>query len=121
MGTDKGVKFDTDKPRLDLVVGGFANAITEVGKVGTFGANKYTDNGWQEVDNGIERYASAMLRHYLAFKKGEVVDPDSNLLHLSHLAWNGLAVLELFIRSTIPKAEEHGIDTTPGAINIIHR
>lgn len=121
MGTDKGVKFDGGKPRMDLVVGGFANAITEVGRVGTFGANKYTDNGWQEVDNGIERYASAMLRHYLAFKKGEVIDPDSNLLHLSHLAWNGLAILELYTRSIEPKSEKKSVDTTPGAVNIIHR
>lgn len=104
MSTEKGVKLDTGKPRLDLVLGDFSNALWEVGKVGTFGANKYTDRGWQEVDNGIERYLSAMLRHYFKFKSGEEYDTESLLLHLSHLAWNSLAVLELYCK--IKKARD---------------
>ena len=108
MTTDKGVKLDTGKPRLDLVLGDFSNALWEVGKVGTFGANKYTDRGWQEVDNGIERYLSAMLRHYFKFKSGEEYDTESSLLHLSHLCWNSLAVLELYNR--IKKARANPVD-----------
>lgn len=105
MGTDKGVKFDEAKPRMDLVMSGFARAIQSVGDVGTYGADKYTDNGWQEVDNGIERYLSAMIRHYLRYREGEVYDIESELPHLSHMAWNALAVLELWERST--KSVDH--------------
>ena len=105
MGSDKGVKYDTEKPRMDLVMSGFARALECVGDVGTFGATKYTDNGWQSVDNGIERYLSAMIRHYLKYRQGEYYDTDSELPHLSHMAWNALAVLELSERSTKPEHE----------------
>ena len=95
MSSEVGYKADEDKPRLDLVFGDFANALWEVGQVGTFGANKYTDSGWIEVDNAIERYSSAMLRHYLQYKSGQIDDPESGFSHLAHVAWNALAILEL--------------------------
>ena len=107
----KGVKDDSAKPRLDLVLGDFATALWGVGLVGTFGANKYTDRGWHEVDNGIERYSNALLRHYLNFKRGEMDDKESNLPHLAHLAWNALAILQLYMEKkksttlTIEKSE----------------
>lgn len=94
-----GIKYDGAKPRLDLVLGGFPEALLGVGAVGTFGADKYCDDGWLEVDNGIERYSSAMLRHYLAIKRGELIDPDSGLPHSHHVAWNALAVAELSHKS----------------------
>ena len=99
MGTEKGVKLDNEKPRMDLVLGEFTRALEEVGKVGTFGANKYTDKGWVEVSNGIERYLSAMLRHYMKFRRGKQKDEESGLSHLSHMVWNALAVLELYKRN----------------------
>ena len=100
MGTDKGVKLDTEKPRMDLVLRGFSHAIEDVADVGTYGAHKYTDDGWQSVDNGIERYLSAMIRHYLKYRQGEMYDIESELPHLSHMAWNALAVLELWETGT---------------------
>lgn len=110
MTTDKGIKLDIGKPRLDLVLGGFSRALYNVGMVGTFGAKKYTDNGWQEVDNGIERYLSAMLRHYFNYKSGNDFDKESNLPHLAHLAWNALAVLELYSRYKTAREETISID-----------
>lgn len=105
MGTDKGVKLDTEKPRMDLVLRGFSHAIEDVADVGTYGAHKYTDDGWQSVENGIERYLSAMIRHYLKYRQGEMYDTESELPHLSHMAWNALAVLELWETST--KSVDH--------------
>ena len=93
----KGAKDDTSKPRLDLVLGEFALPLYMVGKVGTFGANKYTDSGWVSVDNARERYSSALLRHYFKWKAGEDLDSDSGLPHVAHLAWNALAVLYFYI------------------------
>jgi hypothetical protein len=90
-----GVKDDSDKPRLDLVLGDFANALWAVGLVGTYGAKKYTDKGWHEVPNAQERYANALLRHYLRYKTGEYIDLESGLGHLAHMAWNALAILQL--------------------------
>lgn len=95
MATDKGVKLDDGKNRLGLVLGGFASAIKEVGCIGTFGANKYTDNGWQSVPNGVARYTDALLRHLFAHFEGEEIDPESGYRHLAHVAWNCLAILSL--------------------------
>lgn len=98
MATEKGVKLDQGKPDVDLVLGGFARALLEVSKVGTFGAEKYTRYGFLDVPNGEERYDSAGLRHYLEKKKGNPYDKESGLLHAAHSAWCSLANLELYLR-----------------------
>lgn len=100
-----GAKLDATKPNCDLVFGGFSNALLEVAKVGTFGAQKYTDNGWKQVPNGVNRYRSAAYRHLLS---NDFLDNDSNLPHLAQAAWNCLAALELLIsfeESTCNKAD----------------
>lgn len=94
---ETGAKLDAGKPRLGLVLGAFANALVEVGKVGTYGAQKYTDNGWLDVPKGKARYTDALLRHVLA-ETNETHDPDTHLLHAAHAAWNALARLELVLR-----------------------
>lgn len=93
-----GSKLDAGKLRAGLVLGSFAHALAAVAAVGTFGANKYTPNGWVTVNDGINRYTDAMLRHFLKEAIGEQVDTDSGLHHAAHLAWNALARLELLIR-----------------------
>jgi len=94
-----GAKLDNEKPMLDLVLGDFARALQEVGKVGTMGARKYSEHGWLSVDRGETRYLSAGLRHYFFYREGEEIDPESGLSHLAHSAWNALAVLELYLRN----------------------
>lgn len=95
---ESGSKLDHGKNRLGLVLLAFARALKEVGEVGTFGANKYTDNGWLDVPNGIDRYTDAMLRHLLQEATGEKIDPESQMLHSAQVAWNALARLELQLR-----------------------
>jgi hypothetical protein len=91
-----GAKLDQEKPRASLVLKDFSLALIEVCKVGTMGAAKYSDHGWLSVENGIERYESALLRHLLDRRE---VDDESGLLHAAHAAWNALAVLELKLRN----------------------
>lgn len=99
---EPGAKLDAGKIRASLVLGGFSRALAEVSKVGTFGAAKYTDNGWRTVPNGFERYSDAQIRHLLQEASGEQVDPESGLLHAAHTAWNALARLELLLTSALP-------------------
>lgn len=94
----QGAKLDAGKPRLSLVLGGFARALQEVGKVGTFGAQKYTDNGWMFVPGGAERYTDALYRHLMSEAAGEKADEQTGLLHAAHTAWNALARLDLMLR-----------------------
>ena len=90
-----GVKYDAGKPRYGLVLGGFPRALERVVQVGTFGANKYSDDGWLTVPGGPARYTDALLRHHFAEAGGEELDSESGMLHAAHRAWNALAVLEL--------------------------
>lgn len=94
-----GAKLDAGKSRAGLVLLGFARALSSVSEVGTYGAVKYTPNGWIEVQNGQERYTDAMLRHLLREAAGEDCDPETGLLHAAHAAWNALARLDLAIRA----------------------
>ena len=103
---DPGAKLADGKNRLSLVMFGFANALQEVGMVGTFGANKYTDNGWLSVTNGQQRYTDAMLRHLFREASGETIDRDSGMLHMAQTAWNALARLELYLRDNNEEVEK---------------
>lgn len=103
-----GAKLDAGKPRPGLVLGGFARALMEITRVGTYGAVKYTDNGWMEVEDGEGRYDDAGMRHWLREHAGEQLDPDTELLHLAHGAWNALARLDLVLR--MREAIEDGSD-----------
>lgn len=90
-----GAKLDAGKVQPALIIEGMPRALWAVSAVATFGAAKYTPNGWVSVPNGETRYANAGYRHVLKRAMGEQVDPDSELDHLAHEAWNALAKLEL--------------------------
>jgi len=85
---DEGVKHDGDKLRMDLIP---PEIIEELARVLTYGAKKYSDDNWKLID--IERYDAALMRHYIAWKKGEDRDNESGLLHLSHLLANAAFLL----------------------------
>lgn len=93
-----GAKLDAGKNRVGLVVGGFSRALQAVGRVGTFGAGKYSPDGWITVPNGVERYTDAMYRHLLDEAAGETLDPQTGIQHAAHAAWNALARLDLMLR-----------------------
>jgi hypothetical protein len=91
-----GAKLDDGKVMAGLL-GDFALALRAVAEVGTYGAGKYTQGGWQQVPNGITRYNHAKWRHLLDGCH-EPCDAGSGLSHAAHEAWNALAVLELRLR-----------------------
>lgn len=77
----KGIKYDKEKPRWSLLPWG---PVSEIVKVMTFGAKKYSDNAWQNLPNYRDRYFSAMMRHITAWWGGEKFDKESGLNHLAH-------------------------------------
>lgn len=93
-----GAKLDGGKIRPSLIMNGFPRALQAIAEVGTYGANKYSDNGWMEVPNGFDRYTDAMYRHLLADATGDLVDDESGLFHIAHAAWNAMARLELMLK-----------------------
>ena len=81
----KGLKFDDAKLRWDLLP---MECVEEVVKVLSFGSRKYAPNNWKAVEQGSERYYAALMRHLVAYRKGEEIDPESGLSHLSHVMCN---------------------------------
>jgi len=75
-----GLKYDSGKPRLDLLD---AEALEDLARVLAFGAEKYAAHNWR---NGISygRLIAAALRHLFAFLRGQECDEESGLPHLSH-------------------------------------
>lgn len=93
------IKLDGGKaPVFRGAIDYFPRAISAVAEVSAFGASKYAWKGWEGVSDGYNRYSDAMVRHLTYEGTGEVLDPDSGLLHAAHAAWNALARLELLIR-----------------------
>lgn len=93
----EGIKYDGDKPRLAEMIIDFKEPLLELCKVWEFGANKYSKSNWKLVDNGIDRYTNAMLRH-LVQEEDNPVDDESLLLHASHIAFNALARLYFILQ-----------------------
>lgn len=87
-----GVKYDSDKPRMELLP---FDALEEVAKVLTTGSIKYADDNWRIVPEAIRRYKGALLRHYAAIYKGELRDHETGLLHSAHLACCALFLVSL--------------------------
>jgi len=85
----EGVKFDGEKIRYDLIP---ADALHELARVYTHGAQKYEDDNWRK---GMEwkKIMGAMERHYNSFKRGQEYDPDSGLLHIAQVAWGAFTLI----------------------------
>jgi hypothetical protein len=64
-----------------------AEFLRQVSLVMGFGEVKYSRGNWRK---GIpyNRCLDSLLRHILAFKEGETLDPESGLPHLGHAACN---------------------------------
>ncbi len=104
--TDRGMKYDSGKPRMDLLLAGCPQALEQVSSILTFGAEKYAEHSWQTVPNGDARYLAALLRHLTAHAKGEKNDPESDMSHLAHAACNALFILELEMRKCMLASEK---------------
>ena len=84
---NKAIKDDSKKIRMDLLP---PDALREVAKVFTYGANKYSENNWVHGFEWHRLYAAAQ-RHLNAFWSGEDFDEVGN----NHLASAGSNILML--------------------------
>ena len=98
-----GKKYDSGKPKLYLLP---PKSINEVGKVLTFGAEKYDPHNWRKVDDLQNRYSSAALRHIFAHIDGEDADEETGLSHLAHAICCLMFKLE---DELIGESEEEGL------------
>ena len=80
--------------------------VEKVVEILQFGAEKYGANNWKELPDFNDRYFSACLRHLVAWKKGEKIDPESGNHHLAHALCN--LVFLLWGELTIRREKKHG-------------
>lgn len=94
----KGKKYDSGKSMVGTLCRVFPRALLGIGQCIEFGTRKYPKpDNWKLVDGAFTRYQDSMMRHYLKFLAGQEKDSETNLLHLKHMAWNTLAILELYL------------------------
>lgn len=94
-----GAKLDTGKiPIRRGLLEYFPRACLAVAEVSMKGAEKYCWKGWETVENGIDRYGDAEVRHIVAAAIEGPLDPQLEVLHAAEEAWNALARLELILR-----------------------
>ena len=87
-----GLKLDNGKPRWELLP---MREVQQVVQVLTNAATKkYSDENWKiVVEETPEKYFSAAMRHIVAWKEGEIIDPEFSLPHLAHAICNLLFLL----------------------------
>lgn len=77
---EEGVKFDDGKTPYDLLA---PEMLENTASVLGFGAAKYGARNW-ERGMSWSRVFAALMRHLWAWWRGERLDPESGLPHLSH-------------------------------------
>ena len=71
-------------------------ALETLAKIQAYGANKYKDTGGMSWKYGnVDTYIGALLRHLLAYQKGEDIDPESKFTHLQHAFFNAYILIWL--------------------------
>ncbi len=96
-----GQKWDTGKASYWRAMRRFPDAIAGACRAADYGFEKYCigkgipDDNWKYVPNMEQRYFDALIRHWLAVQAGEDLDPESELRHWDHIAWNALALAQV--------------------------
>lgn len=93
-----GLKYDNGKPLVGDVLQIFGEAIMAVGECVLEGQKKYpTIDNWKKVENAQQRYTNALIRHLIKHLSGKEIDEESGLKHIQHVAWNALAICQLYL------------------------
>lgn len=87
-----GLRYNEGKTQLDLIP---PFVIEQLGKVLTFGAEKYDKNNYRK---GMKwsKVIDSLLRHINSFRAGEDLDPESGAYHLAHALCNITFLLEYY-------------------------
>jgi len=99
-----GAKWDDGKAEYAFLQ---SEVIEEVLKIYAGGAKKYGLGNYQK---GIHysRVFSAAMRHLWAWWRGQDLDEESGLSHLSHALWNIMTLLEYVKRGTYSGFDDRG-------------
>ena len=91
---EPATRFDAGKIPYHLFP---LDAFEEICKVMQFGAKKYAERNWEQ-GMSWSRVARSMFSHFISMCRGEQTDPESNLPHAAHMAWNAIVLLTYTLR-----------------------
>jgi len=105
LGKSEAARFDDGKNRFDLLP---PWSIDQIAQVYTYGTIKYDDDNWRK---GMpwRKVIGPLLRHLFKWLRGERWDNESGLHHLSHCAWQCMALME-YERCNIGKDNRNPYD-----------
>ena len=92
MEQPQALRHNGGKPELSYVLT-FPDALREVARVSTYGADKY-ERGNYLKGAPLSQSVDCLLRHLLAWSQGEDTDPESGHSHLGHVVWNALRLCQ---------------------------
>lgn len=84
------IKADQSKLRYDLIPASTTRALADIL---TIGAKKYAPDNWKKCTED-SRYIAAAMRHFEAWRGGELLDPESGRSHLHHVITNIAFLIE---------------------------
>lgn len=90
------------KTRMGLLMKSFKNTIRLMSDTMTWcnindkTLHKYSDNNWSTLTQ--DEYLDKLLRHLWDYLNGMEYDPDSGAPPLVSVAWNALALSELYLK-----------------------
>lgn len=87
---NEGLKFDSGKPRFELIP---PMAMECVANVITKGAKKYGVGNWTK-ELAWSRLIGALHRHTNAFQRGQIHDTETGENHMAHVIVNAMYLLE---------------------------
>ncbi len=89
---DKADRHNTGKPQLSYLLD-FPNALEEFAFICAGGTIKYDKHNWKK-DFPFSELEDSLLRHLEKFHNCEDRDVESKRLHLGHVMWNAMALIE---------------------------
>lgn len=89
-----GLRKDEGKQRTDLLP---TDSLLELGKLYEMGSKKYADRNWERGMPWSKVYGP-LTRHLFKWWCGEDRDSESGLSHMTHVAWNAIALMTYELR-----------------------
>lgn len=86
-----GLKYDKEKPDMTLVP---KAAKVAIARAMEHGAKKYGRDNWKLVEEN--RYLAALMRHVDDLADGKIIDKDSGLPIIFHVAANAAFLCHFF-------------------------
>lgn len=104
----KALRLNEGKVPLEYVLT-FPEALAAVSRVCQHGEFKYERLNYKKSGKPTSEYVNSLLRHLLAWHRGEDLDSESKQNHLGHVLWNALALTEFVLDGTAIDDRPHVI------------